>query len=305
MLDYRDYQIKGNRISRDESKLVLMLGREIEEKVEAWNIDGKNTLLTVLNYLTNIGKFTKSYNREPKNFSFKFKDGLKKEVGVALRYGDMLEDFPAIYINEFVNGVNILRRYYCDVKNKLTDYIDIDLESIEFTKDGVTVGKYIGENFSTLNVYSNGYSYKIYCYGKKDNKEDVRLNNEVELMNKLLEIEKPISAIDLYKLVKECVQDLSNLSKFRIVINEQKSKKTVGELEIIDNNLVKCLTSKKLSDNINLEVTYDLENGLKMNVSNLTTEKDKILQVMGEAEGELEAHKILIKQFDANKKESN
>ena len=100
----------------------------------------------------------------------------------------------------------------------------------------------IGENFSTLNIYSNGYSYKIYCYGEKDNKEDVRLNNEVELMNKLLEIKEPVSAIDLYKLVKECVQDLSNLSKFRIVINEQKSKKAVGELEIIDNNTLVAIT---------------------------------------------------------------
>ena len=42
MLDYRDYQIKGNRISRDESKLVLMLGREIEEKGFAGFADGES-----------------------------------------------------------------------------------------------------------------------------------------------------------------------------------------------------------------------------------------------------------------------
>lgn len=305
MLDYRDYQIKGNRINRDESSLVLMLGKEIEENVESWNIDGKNTLLTVLNYLTNIGKFTKSYNREPKKFSFKFKDGMKKEVGVALRHGDFLDNFPAIYINEIIDGFNVSRRYYCEVRNKLTDYIDIGLESIEFTKDGVTVGKYIGENFSTLSVYSEGYSYKIYCYGKEKNKEDVMLNNEIELMNKLLEIREPISAIGLYKLIKEYVEDLSNLSKFRIVINNQESKQNIGELEIINDTLIKCLTSKKLSDNIGLEVTYDLENGLKMNVSNLSAEKDKILAIMGEAEGELEAHKVLIKQFKGTSEESN
>lgn len=305
MLDYREYRIKNNKLERDNSPLVLMLGKEIEHNVEAWNIDGKKTLITVLNYLTNIGKFTKTYNRNPKNFSFKFKDGMKKDVEVTLRHGDFLDNFPSVYIKETKDGVDVLRKYYCDVRNKYSSYIDIGLESIDFSKGGITVGKFIGENFSSLNVYCGDYSYKIYYYGLSGQKGELELDNEVELMNRLMSAKYPMSSIELYKFIKESVKDLSNLSKLRIIVNDSKNKKIEGELEIVDNNLTKCLTTKKLSGDIEIVFTYTSEDGLKMNVCNLNDEKNKILEVMDEAETELETHKQFIKQFSGYKKESN